>query len=821
MNRFVSGDKMSDYYHFDDVHRAIVFHRHDAPTPWINYLSNGELHAFVSQAGGGMLWLRSPLAFRLTRYRMYNLPIDSPGFYVYVRNTDGSVWSPSFRPVEAHLDHWSSQHQPGVTTFEARQKDIIARLSLWIMPDQDTMVWDLSLRNASREPVSLDVFAYVELSLFDWHGETDWGCYVKHQVNTWHEKTSDAMIYLFHPTVNPRVEEMPLVYLASTWKTRSYCGDRDRFVGPYRDERNPIAVERNHCGDIEMACGEPCAALQVKMDIAPGETSTGAFFLGTARNALLGHPAALAEVNTRLHVYRTTDYVAAQRSKLSGWWDRHLDILQCQIPDPDAQRQVNIWNPTQCVHTGRYSRSISFYAAGIRGVGFRDTCQDMLAIAYRKPDWAMNVFRFLLRHQFADGRAIHYAWPDEKRLPSNEPKSDNHLWLPILAHAILAETGDLSTLESSEPFLSEDCATPTAPATVWDHLMAGVGFTESHLGMHGLPLTLTGDWNDSIWRMAPEGRGQSVFAAQQYVYAMRLMLEMANASGKTVDAARLTDLIAKQVKTIEERCWDGDWWVRAFDDGGKAVGSAANPFGRIWLNSQSWAVLSGCGTRTQQRCAMDSAHRILDTDMGLVKLSPSFPPFPEVSNPYSGYSKGCGENGAIFCHANTWAIIAEAILGNAELAWKYYRQLIPHVAAARAGIERYQGEPYAYASNIVGPENNRFGWANVTQVTGTATWMDIAVTQYLLGIRPVLNGLVIDPCIPPDWPGYRVKRSFRGCCLDIEVNNPGGASKGVGAIRVDGTRLDIHAGPLIPADKIRGHAQLTIVVDMAEKNRER
>ncbi len=498
------------------------------------------------------------------------------------------------------------------------------------------------------------------------------------------------------------------------------------------------------------------------------------------------------------------------RASLRQWWDRHLGVLTAELPDPDIARQINIWSPVQSVHTGRYSRSFSQHAAGVRTLGFRDTCQDMIAIAYRDPQWATEVFRYLVSQQYEDGHTPHQCNPVEKTPAEARVHIDNPLWLAMLAHAIVSETGDAGLLDEEIPWLAGDSLTPTGSATVWQHLLRVCDFFEANLGAHGIPLTHHGDWNDSIGKFSKKGKGESLFAAQQYVHVLELLEQLATLRGASDDACNLHRLREKQTAAILACAWDGAWWRRGFDDAGNPIGSAACEFGKIWLNTQSWSVLADIGTSAQQGRAMDSVAEHLDTNFcGIKKLHPGFKSFPEVADPYSGYSPGCGENGAIFCHANTWAIMAEAKLGRADKAWHYYRQLVPHLALQTVGLDRYKAEPYAYVSNIIGPENPKYGWANVTQVTGTAAWMDIAATQWLLGLRPEPAGLLIAPCLPADWPGYRAVRRFRGCVLRIEVT---GTGANVDGIEIDGERID---GNLIPAARCHARGEIRIRVRMS------
>lgn len=805
------------YYAFNDKDRAITFYRHDMPCAWINYISNGTMHAFVSQAGGGFAWWQSPTIFRLSRYRVNNLPLDTPGFYIYIREKDGTVWSPTFRPCETPLDAWTSRHQPGVTSFVATKGPITATLRLFVAPDYDAVVYDLSLSNGGKKKIDLDVFAYAELQMHEMVREVCYSYYNRHQLKVWYEKEMDGLIYLYHADGLPRRDIAPLVYFGASHKSSSYCGNRDAFVGNYRDERNPVQVQKGRLGNNDLFGGEPCAALHCKVSLPASATVERSFFLGVSQGAIVDFATARNNAGLALAALRTPGAVAQQRKKNSDWWENHLGKFDCRLPDVNAQRQINTWSPVQSVQTGRYSRSISSQATGRRGLGYRDTATDMIAIAYRDPVWAANVLRYLLSLQFDDGKAIHQAWPVDNEPPEVSIRCDDHLWLPFVAYAIVSETGDLSFLEEQVAYYREDPKKEPVKASVLDHLLQGFRFTEANLGAHGLPLTLRGDWNDIIARFTYVKKGESVFCGQQYCVALRYTEDMAQAAGKPQAAAWCRELLNKQIAVIEACAWDGEWWHRAYDDDGKPVGSKSSQWGKIWLNPQSWAVFGGAGPIERLREGMANAGKYLDTEVGLKKLHPSFATYPEVSDPFSGYNLGAGENGAIFCQANPWAIIAEALLGNGKRAWKYYTQMIPHVALQHMGIDRYRAEPYAYTSNIIGPENPQFGWANVNQVTGTAAWMDLASTQFLLGIRPQIAGLRVDPCIPADWKGFSINRVYRGTRVEISVDNKARVEKGVTAITVDGAPVPFEKGvPIIPPSFFAGKSACTVKVTMGK-----
>ncbi len=756
-----------DYFEFLDQERALIIKEPRCPQPWINYLSNGRMHAFVSQAGGGFAWWKSATVYRLTRYRQHLAPMDGPGFYIYLREEDGTVWSPSWRPAETELDKWKAIHRPGISSFEATYNGLHAQLDLWVAPDHDALLWELKLSNPSNRSRKLDAFAYVELSQMQWTDEFNWGYYIKYMLRTDYDEATRSVRYLFHHQSHPNISEVPLVYFAGS-EVDTWCGSREDFLGSYGSESCPKAISKGNLNNRGISCGEPAAALHRQLCLETGQSHSLRFALGVEPGALLEPERCKQAIDGLLPTLLSKEGFDEQRERCEKWWTTHLEKLSCSLPEPELQRMIETWSPVNTVTTARFSRSVNATAPGIRGIGFRDTCQDMIAIAYRRPDWALDKLRSLLTEQHADGRANHTSYPIEKS-PSNESlHSDNHLWLPMLAHAIAVETGDPGFLEETASFY-----TNKESATIWEHLMRALRFTESHLGSHNIPLTLRSDWNDIIGKFSKAGRGESLFASFQYVYVLRQMLALAQWSGRNDDADTIREWLHKQTTALDACAWDGGWWRRGFDDNGAPVGSRSSPFGKIFLNPQSWAVLARVGSREQQEAGMAAAAEHLLTDAGLKILSPGFKTWPEESNPFSGYGPGTGENGAIFCHANTWTIMAEALLGHADTAWEYFRRLVPENVIHRFGVNTYGADPHAWLSNIVGPENTRFGWGNVVHITGTAAWMDIVATQYLLGIRSELTGLRIDPQIPTHWTGFTVRRQVRGHWIHLKAKRSG------------------------------------------------
>lgn len=787
-------------YEFDDSRNCIKINKVDLPGPWINYLSNGKMHGFISQAAGGPLWFVNPSEGRISRYRSYNIPIDSPGFYVYIRENDGTVWSPAWRPAETELDSFCCEHTAGKTTFYAEKNGTKAKLTVFITPDFDVCLWNLDICSENADK-TFDVFAYSELSQHKIMVEYQYGYYIKDALKTWFDEKNQTLCYLYHYVDPMDKETSPLLYFATDRKVESYSGDRDAFLGNYRNDTNPISVTQGYCENDVLQSGNPCFCIHVKLDCKKGAHEKASFMLGMADGGMLHIDEATAKMESDVRLLRTEKIRTEQEEKNDASWKEFMSKFECEIPDKTAQRQINFWGPLASMHTARYSRSINASAVGVRGFGYRDACQDMLAITYRNPQMAKDRLYELLTKQNTSGCAM---------FSGNSQKSDNHLWVPLLLHSYIAETGDYKILDEVVPYHTNEGEEPKSD-TVWNHMKKAMEFTETHCGSHGIALMLRGDWNDIISKFSPNGKGESVFATLQYVKDLELLIEIGNYIGDTETVALFTKYLANQREKIEASCWNGKWWYRCFDDDGNPIGGENDSFGKIWLNSQTWAVIGNVGTKEQQQQAMDAVFELLDTGHGLVKLTPGFETWPKLKNPFSGYNPGNAENGAIFCHAHTWAVIAEAILGDGKLAWKYYTDLIGHNTIEKLGIEKYKAEPYTWCSNILGEPNNKAGWANVNHISGTVPWMNVAATQYLLGVRPIIGGVLFDPCVPEEWSQFKVTREYRGCKLNISFDNSASVCKGVKYFTIDGKKFE---GNFLDEKFAEGKKQIDITVVM-------
>ena len=468
------------------------------------------------------------------------------------------------------------------------------------------------------------------------------------------------------------------------------------------------------------------------------------------------------EIRTCVAHCREKNFVERSLEGVKEEWDMFLGKFRCEIPDKDAETMINIWNPYQAEKNFKFSRNISYYATGtFRGVGVRDTAQDILSMVPFDVRRAKDKLNLLFTQQYQDGHCNHYCFPTEGWEPVTRIHSDNHLWLVMTCYHIVMEEGKTDYLDEVVEFYDG------GQAAVWEHIKKSIDFCMVNLGEHGFPLMLSSDWNDMLYKVCRKGKGESIWTSMQLGTVLPMIAKLAELKGE--DSQKYLDIYESQKKLVNEVAWDGEWFRRCITDEGRFIGSKEEPQAKIWLNTQSWSVLSGMGDKEKQIKAMDSVKKYLDTELGIKKIHPAMQDYPSKEDPLTYYNKGCGENGSVFCHANTWAIIAECLLKRPDNAYKYYHQLLPMVAQARAGEWRYKAEPYVYASNIFGPESDKFGLANVSWLTGTAAWMYIAVTQYMFGIRAQWNGLEIEPCLAQEMLPAKVTREFRGCRYEITI----------------------------------------------------
>ena len=740
---------MAKHYQFNNDKKEITFNEYNLPTPWMNYLSNGTFHTMMSHAGGGVAFYKSPQIWRINHYKFFHIPTDRSGFYAYIKDGD-EFWCPTNEPCKNKPEKWTSTHGMGYTRFEATKNGIDVIATYFVGKYENALIWNLKFKSNTDKKVKL--FPFVELGMMEFMRELQWQCYNKHQLSAY--ALDDVLVYKYGVETQPLPDQTPLIYFATDAKISGFDCDRDEFIGSFRSEENPILIEKGQCSNSELSGGDPCFALEIEVDLKAGEEKTVNVFLGAAMTE--------DDIKASVAHCRQQDFVEKSFIALKEQWDNHLAKFQCEIPDKDAQTMINIWNPYQAERNFQFSRNISYYATGtFRGTGMRDTAQDILSMVPFDLRRAKDKLNLLLTQQYNDGHTNHYFFPNEGWEPLTRIHSDNHLWLILTCYTICMEEGTLDYLDEVVTFYDG------GEGTVWEHIKKSIDFTMANIGEHGFPLMLASDWNDMLFKVCRKGKGESIWTGMQLGLVLPMIATLAELKGES--RARYDEIYEQMRKLVNTTAWDGEWFIRCITDEGRFIGSNKEPQAKIWINSQSWAVMSGLGDPDKQIKAMDSVKKYLDTDLGIKKLHPSIYEYPSKEDPLTHDNKGCSENGSIFCHANTWAIIAECMLGRPENAYKYYHQLLPMIAQEKVGEWRYKAEPYVYSSNIFGPESMRFGLANVSWLSGTASWMYIAVTQYMLGIKAKWDGLEINPCLTKEMLPAKVTRVFRGVTYNITI----------------------------------------------------
>ncbi len=780
------------YGYFDDAAREYIIERPDTPMSWVNYLGTDAYCAIVSNNAAGYAFHRSPKSGRLLRFRFNSVPMDRPGRYFFLRDEeDGDYWSVSWQPVAKPLvdgTEYRCAHGLGVTRFESTYKGIQARARGFVPVDENAEVWELTLTNTSDRPRRLGVFGYVEWCF--WHMMQD-AFNFQYILYTCRMGAEDGVIDY---SIRLWPFEEPKGFFATSLPVASFDTDREVFLGGYRHEGQPIAVERGSCSNSVAVGGTPCGALHSTVELAPGQTVRAVYVLGvgdakSAGRALRDRMAAPGVVDEEL-------------ARVRAYWEERLAKLTLQTPDPDVNSMGNVWNQVQCHATFNWSRSASFNEAGGRdGLGFRDTCQDTLGVVHAIPAQVKSKLSELFKAQLSFGAAMHHVQPLEwKQGPHNlAPQyfSDDHLWLLIAASAYLQETGDFEWLEEQVPFADE------GRGSVYDHLKRAIDFSWSKRGDHGFCLGLAADWNDCL---NLRGKGETLFSTFLLLRGMNEFIELARRTAaqdpsRQQDADRYARLKDQLLADIAEHAWDGEWFLRGYLDSGRKLGSKESEGSTIFLNTQTWAVLAEAAPRELLLRAMDSVHEHLATEHGAVLNHPAYTEHDAEVGAITTFPPGLKENGGIFCHANTWAVIAEAQLGRGEQAFALYKAFLP--AAKNDTADHHTMEPYVYAQFVTGKDHPyHFGRARNSWLTGTATWAFVALTQWILGVRASYDGLVIDPVLPAEWEGFSMTREYRGATYRISVSQTAADEAAPCQILVDGQPVDGTTLPIAPAGAV-------------------
>jgi len=761
---------------FDDSSREYVIERPDTPLPWINYLGQEKFFGLVSNTGGGYAFYRDARLRRLTRYRYNNIPLDSNGRYFYLRDGEsGSFWSPTWQPVRRKLDSYQCRHGLGYTRIISRCDGIEAEITYLVPLGEEAEVHHVVLRNVSEKKRTLQLFSFLEFCLWD-AAEDDRN--FQRNLSTGEVEVEQDTIY--HKT-EYRERRNHFAYYHVNRLPTGFDTDRESFVGSYQSLQAPAAVIEGRCRGSVASGWSPVAAFCLDISLTPGEETNAVFVLGYVENPpekKWSAPGLIAREKAKEQIRRlgTREAVNGALQKLRTFWDGLLAPFQIECADARLARMVNIWNPYQCMVTFNLSRSASYFESGVgRGMGFRDSNQDLLGFVHQVPARARERILDIAATQLRDGGAFHQYQPLTKKGNADIGGNfnDDPLWLILGVGAYLRETGDFSLLDENVPFEND----PSMAAPMREHLRRSWQFTLKNLGPHGLPLIGRADWNDCLnlncFSSNPgesfqttanrEGRtAESLMIAGLFICAAREFAKILELTKESEEAEKVLTSAEVMGQAVDRHGRDQNWFLRAYDFFGKKVGSSENKDGQIFIESQGWCVMAGLGWSDGfAQKALDSVCDRLGTPHGLVLQDPPYRDYHLELGEVSSYPPGYKENGGIFCHNNPWIVIAETMAGSTQRAWDYYRRICP---AYREEIsEIHRTEPYVYSQMIAGKAAPRHGEAKNSWLTGTAAWNYVAVTQHLLGIRPGFRGLVIWPRLPASLGSIRVVRRFRNC----------------------------------------------------------
>ncbi len=800
--------------HFDDAAREYVITRPDTPLPWINYLGSEDYFAIVSNTAGGYSFFRDPRLRRLTRYRYNNVPLDVGGRYLYVRDDDtGDFWSPSWQPTRSDLDHYRCRHGLGYTIIGAHRAGIEAE-TLYLVPLGEPLeLWRTRIVNHRDRPARLSLFSAVEFCLWDaWDDATNF----QRNLSVGEVEVQDGVIY--HKS-EYRERRDHFAYFACSEAPAGFDTQSEAFLGPYRGWDRPAAVEEGKSRNSIAHGWAPCGSHRVELALEPGESREIVFVLGYAENPPEAKfdPPGSQSIDKRgvlpvLARYRDPAEVEAAFDRLRDHWTGLLAGLQVATPSEHVNRMVDIWNQYQCMVTFNLSRSASLFESGIgRGMGFRDSNQDLLGFVHLAPARARERILDLAATQLPSGGAYHQYQPLTKR--GNDAIgsgfNDDPLWLILAAAAYLKETGDVTVLDEPVPYDNEE----GSETTLYEHLQRALRYTLDRLGPHGLPLIGHADWNDCLnlncFSETPGesfqttahregGVAESVFIAGLFALAAGELAAIAAQLGDGDEAAACLTARERMAGTVGRHGWDGEWFLRAYDNAGEPVGSAANEEGQIFVEPQGMCVMAGVGLESERAAqALAAVRERLATPHGVVLVQPAYSRYRLELGEITTYPPGYKENAGVFCHTNPWIVIAETLLGNGDAALDYYHRTNPSSREALSDLHRC--EPYVYAQMIAGRDAPTHGEAKNSWLTGAAAWNLVAITQWILGIRPEHDGLRIDPCLPAAWEGFTAEREFRGTTYRIRVGKQRGVVGRVLSLVVDGEHLAGNVVPVHPA----------------------
>jgi len=778
------------YGYFDDENKEYVIDRPDVPVSWTNYLGLKDLCTVISHNAGGYSFYKSTEHHRVTRFRQNGIPLDRPGHYVYVRDDEtGEYWSISWQPVGKDFNKakYICRHGLSYSKFQCDYQGIEAEQLLFIPLEDDVELWDVKIKNKSGKQRKLSVFTYLEFSFH--HVEID-------------NQNLQMSLYASGSNYSDEIIEYDFFYepwtfhfFASNFKPDSYDCVRDSFIGNYRTETNPYAVERGRCTDSVELGGNHCGALHKKLKLEPEEEIRLIFMLGVGSREEKG--------KAIKKKYSDLNNVDAAFEDLKKYWEKKTSIFQCKTPHQGLNSMINIWTLYQAETCVVWSRFGSFVEVGGRvGLGYRDTSQDVMGVVHSNPEKTKYRIIQLLKGHTNMGYGLHLFDPAvfepvENKLPGvklptvvptpsaadivhgmEDVCSDDALWLVASICEWVVENGELEFFNQVIPYADG------GEGSVYEHLTKILDFSDYYIGKNGICQGLRADWNDCL----NLGGGESAMVSFMHHWAIKTFIESAKQLGREDDVKKYSAMAEKVKQACEKELWDGDWYIRGFTKKGIKIGTNESEEGKVFLNAQTWAVYSGVASDERAEKCMDAVDKHLYSKYGLHLVLPAYSKPDDDIGYITRVYKGIKENAAIFSHPNPWAVIAECKLGHGSRAMKYYDAILPY--NQNDIIEIRQSEPYSYCQFIMGKDHTAHGRARHPWLTGTAAWFYTAVTKYILGIRPAYNGLEIDPCIPSGWNGFEIIRKWRGATYNIKVKNPDGVEKGVKSISLNGKKVD-------------------------------
>lgn len=800
------------YGFFDDANREYVITNPQTPYPWINYLGNEDFFSLTSNTGGGYSFYKDAKFRRLTRFRYNNVPIDNGGKYFYIKDED-TVWSPGWKPVKTPLDSYECRHGMSYSKIKGAKNNIEAEVLQFVPLGFWGELLKVSLKNTGTTNKKIKLFSFVEWCL--WNAEDDMTNFQRN-FSTGEVEIENSVIY--HKTEFKERRNHYAFYSVNA-PINGYDTDRDSFVGLYNGFDRPDAVFEGKPRNSVAHGWSPIASHYIEVELQAGESKDFVFMLGYVEVSPEDKWESKSVINKKpakdmIAKYDTTEKVMTAYNELRSYWDNLLGTISVKSHDERLDRMVNIWNQYQCMVTFNMSRSASYFESGIgRGMGFRDSNQDLIGFVHQIPSRARQRIIDIASTQFEDGSCYHQYQPLTKKgnAAIGGDFNDDPLWLILSTTEYIKETGDYSILDEMVPFDNDE----SKAKSLYDHLQISFNFTVNNLGPHGLPLIGRADWNDCLnlncfssdpnesFQTTGNKKGrtaESLMIAGLFVVYGREFIKLSKQIGKNSEAAKAQTHVDAMVEAVKQHGWDGEWYLRAYDYFGRKIGSNENEEGKIFIESQGWCGMAEIGLEDGLvQKSMDSVKERLDCEYGIVLNNPAFTKYYIEYGEISTYPAGYKENAGIFCHNNPWIMIAETILGRGDRAFEYYSKIAPSYLEEISDLHKM--EPYVYCQMIAGKDAFKPGEGKNSWLSGTAAWNFYAIVQYILGIKPDYNGLHINPCIPKDWDGYTITRTFRDATYEIEVKNPNNVSKGVAKILVNGAAIEGQIIPLLETGK--------------------